>query len=76
MRSDDLVFIERNKDGNWYVGFRVKVQRGIKGKTKSKVDEIIIVGINNDYFDQFCCAMGLKVRCVNSANGEKEYYGY
>lgn len=43
--NEDLVFVSENKDGNFYFGYRVNVQRGIKGKTRSKVDELIIVGM-------------------------------
>lgn len=44
-KNDELVFVSENKDGNFYFGYRVNVQRGIKGKTRSKVDELIIVGM-------------------------------
>lgn len=50
----DIAFIHTNKDGNYYVGYRVKVQRGIIGKNKSKVDELIIVGMHKDDFPAFC----------------------
>ena len=51
--GDEVVFISKNKDGNYYVGIKVKVQRGIRGKTKSKVDELLIVGLNKKYFDNW-----------------------
>lgn len=51
--GDEVVFISRNKDGNYYVGIKVKVQRGIRGKTKGKVDELLIVGLNKKYFDKW-----------------------
>ena len=50
MNKDDIVFISENEDGNFYIGYKVKVQRGIKGKTRSKVDELIIVGMNRERF--------------------------
>lgn len=50
MNKDDIVFISENEDGNFYIGYKVKVQRGIKGKTRSKVDELIIVGMNREKF--------------------------
>ncbi len=51
---EDIAFIQTNEDGNYYVGYRVKVQRGIRGKNKSKVDELIIVGMHKDDFPAFC----------------------
>lgn len=45
---EELAFVSKNKDGNYYFGFKVKVQRGIKGKTRSKVDELIIVGMSKE----------------------------
>lgn len=33
-----------------YILNKVKVQRGIKGKSKSKVDEVLIVGMRYDIF--------------------------
>ena len=50
MNKDDIVFISENEDGNFYIGYKIKVQRGIKGKTRSKVDELIIVGMNREKF--------------------------
>ena len=35
-----------------YILNKVKVQRGIKGKTKSKADEVIIVGMRYDIFKE------------------------
>lgn len=35
-----------------YILNKVKVQRGIKGKTKSKVDEVLIVGMRYDIFKE------------------------
>ena len=49
-----IEFISRNKDGNWYVGYKTKVQRGIKGKSRSKVDELLIIGIPDKKFDKWC----------------------
>lgn len=49
----EVVGISRNKDGNYYIGLKVKVQRGIKGKTKSKVDELLIIGLNKKYFEKW-----------------------
>lgn len=51
--GDEVVFISKNKDGNYYVGIKVKVQRGIRGKTKGKVDELLIIGLNKKHFDKW-----------------------
>lgn len=48
MNKDDIVFISENEDGNFYIGYKIKVQRGIKGKTRSKVDDLVIVGMNRE----------------------------
>lgn len=49
-----IEFISRNKDGNYYIGFKVPVKRGIRGKTKAVVEELIIVGMHKDKFKDFC----------------------
>lgn len=49
-----LEFISRNKDGNYYVGYKIVVQRGIKGKTRSKANELIIIGVPKSKFKEFC----------------------
>lgn len=51
--GEEVAFISRNKDGNYYIGLKIKVQRGIKGKTKSKVDELLIIGLNKKYFKKW-----------------------
>jgi len=53
-QKTELQYITKNKDGNYYAIYKVKVQRGIKGKTKSKVDELLIVGIPKSKFKDFC----------------------
>lgn len=75
MSKEEIAFISQNQDGNWYIGYKVKVQRGIKGKTKSKVDELLIVGIPESKFDEFCKREGLRVEKVNSETGEIIIYG-
>ena len=54
-----LIQVSTNKDGNYYFVYRVPVQRGIKGKTKSKVDEVLIVGVNKKYVKQYCKKEGI-----------------
>lgn len=48
-----LVFIHQNKDGNYYIGYKIPVQRGIKGKNKSVVEELIIVGMHRSKLKDF-----------------------
>ena len=50
----DIQWISMNANGDFYVGYKVKVQRGIRGKTKSKVDEVLIVGVPKNDFKDFC----------------------
>lgn len=75
MSKEEIAFISQNQDGNWYIGYKVKVQRGIKGKTKSKVDELLIVGIPESKFDDFCKREGLHVEKQNIETGEIIIYG-
>lgn len=49
----DIVFISKNKDGNYYIGFKTKVKRGIHGK-EVHANELIIVGMNKNKFQEFC----------------------
>jgi len=58
-KDAELIQVSTNEDGNFYFVYKVPVQRGIKGKTKSKVDELIIVGVNKNKVDQFCKAQGI-----------------
>lgn len=51
--GDEIAFITKNKDGNYYVGIKIKVKRGIKGKTKSKVDELLIIGMKKEAFEKW-----------------------
>lgn len=60
-QDEELAFISKNKDGNYYFGFKVKVQRGIRGKTKSKVDELIIVGMPKEKVADFCKKEGIRL---------------
>lgn len=49
-----IEFISKNKDDNYYIGYKIPVKRGIKGKTKETVNELIIIGINKNKFKDFC----------------------
>ena len=66
MERNKPEFISKNKDGNYYIGFRVPVKRGIKGKTKAVVDELIIIGIHKDKMKDFCKEHGIKEELWNS----------
>ncbi len=65
MNKDDIVFISENKDGNFYIGYKVKVQRGIKGKTRSKVDELVIVGMNRERFMNWLEQNNMEIKYEN-----------
>ena len=50
----DIQWISRNENGDFYVCYKTPVQRGIRGKTKAIVDEVLIIGINKYDFKAFC----------------------
>lgn len=56
----EIQFISKNKDGNYYIGFKQNVARGIRGKTRGHVDELIIVGMNKSKFKEFCKHYNIK----------------
>ena len=46
--------INRNKNGDYYIIFRLpKVARGMHGKSKGHVDELLIVGVPQKHIDSF-----------------------
>ena len=46
--------INRNQNGDYYIIFRLpKVARGMHGKNKGHVDELLIVGVNQKYIDSY-----------------------
>ena len=51
--NEELVQFSFNKSGGYFV-YRLLVQRGIKGKTKSKVNELLIVGIPFKQMEKYC----------------------
>ena len=65
MNKEDIVFISENEDGNFYIGYKVKVQRGIKGKTRSKVDELVIVGMNRERFMNWLGQNNMRIEYEN-----------
>lgn len=60
----NIQWISKNDNGDYYVGYKVKVQRGIRGKTKSKVDEVLIVGIPKKDFKSFCLKENLNYDAI------------
>ena len=62
---ENLIAINRNENGDYYFIFKVpQVARGMHGKTKGHVDELLIVGVPQkklvsylqgelDYFERF-----------------------
>lgn len=70
-----LVDVTRNKDGNFYFIYSVEVQRGIKEKSKSKVKELLIVGVNKNNVFNYCKNEGICIRIHNNETGYDEYIG-
>lgn len=54
----DLIQVSIHDFGAYFV-YKVPVQRGIKGKTKSKVDEVISVGVPSKRLQAWCISQGL-----------------
>ena len=54
----DLVQVSIHDFGAYFV-YKVPVQRGIKGKSKSKVDEVISVGVPSKRLQAWCINQGL-----------------
>ena len=55
-KTKDLILdsINRNQNGDYYIIFRVpNVARGMHGKTKGHVNELLIVGVPQDKLDSF-----------------------
>lgn len=55
MDKQQMIQISVNPTGA-YITYKVPVTRGIRGKTRGRVDELLIVGIplKNDRFQQWC----------------------
>ena len=54
LANSDLIQVSINPDGSAYFMYSVKVTRGIRGKTKGKVDEFLIHGIPASALQNFC----------------------
>lgn len=48
-----IAFISTNQDGNYYIGYKVSVPRGIKGKKGSKAEELLIIGLHKSHIKQW-----------------------
>ena len=66
----ELVDVCPNEHGCYFI-YKVKVQRGIKGKTKSKDDELLIIGVPKSKLDAACKKEGIVI--INQETGE--HYG-
>lgn len=53
MDLNDIAFVTKNKDGNYYIGIKIKAPRGIKRRNESKANEIIIIGFTEQKFKQW-----------------------
>ena len=50
----NIEWISKNKNGDYYVGTSVEVQRGIRGNHKGKTKELLIIGVPKADFPKFC----------------------
>ena len=64
MNNMNIKWISKNNNGDFYVGYTVKVSRGIRGKTKSKVDEVLIIGIPKSEMESFCNKHNINYKIV------------
>lgn len=48
-----LVQVSINNHGAYFT-YQLPVQRGIKGKTKSKVNEVLIIGVPTKNIERYC----------------------
>jgi len=51
---ENIISINRNHNGDFYVLFRVENARSINPKANRKANEIIILGIPKSYFNNWC----------------------
>ena len=70
-----IQWISANENGDFYVGYKVNVTRGIRGKTKGKVDEVLIVGVPKAKFNDFCIKEGIVVSVKDKKTGKRTVYG-
>ena len=72
-KKGNLVDVTINKDGNFYFIYSVEVQRGIRGKSKGKVNELLIVGVNKKNVESYCKNEGITLRIFNKETGMDRY---
>lgn len=66
---ENLIAINRNVNGDYYFIYKVpQVTRGMHGKTKGHVDELLIVGINQK------CLVSYLQRELNKVEKTEEFY--
>ena len=53
-----LVDVSLQEFGAYFI-YELEVQRGIRGKTKGKVNELLIVGIPKQKLHQYCLDKGI-----------------
>ena len=59
---DDLKLVQVSINANCaYIIERVTVSRGIRGKSKGKVDELLITGINIKHLHNYCVKHGIYI---------------
>ena len=68
-KGNNLVDVTMNKNGDFYFIYSVEVQRGIKGKDKGKVKELLIVGVPKKNIEKYCVEEGISIR-IKSMNGD------
>lgn len=62
---EDIAFVSQNENGDWYVGYKIKVPRGIRGKSKAIADELLIIGIPKNKFPAWLEKHGYVLRKEN-----------
>lgn len=69
----NIKFVSINANGDFYVGYITKVLRGIRGKTRKIVDEVLIIGIPKAKMNEFCIQYGIVVE-YNTKTGVVKWY--
>ena len=59
-----LVQISLNEKGSAYFIYSLPVKRGIRGKTKGKVNEVIIVGVPKKQIGSYCYKHNLVISSI------------
>ena len=65
MNKLKIISISQNDNGDWYVIYKIpNVARGLHGKSKGHVDEVLILGIPKAKFPAWCEQNGITVKKV------------